>query len=202
MNPDRTFRMNPVPREPAASLITRREALRRAALVLGAALSPSIVAGALQAQVAAGAKPRHLSAAQFETAAAVAERILPRTDTPGAGDVGVPAFIDLMVGGYLTAAEKRVIETGLAEVEAAAAKTGGRRFAQLTPPQQDDLLRILAAAAPGKPPGFFHLFRELTITGYFTSEPVGRNVLHYDPIPGGYQGCIPLADVGNRSWTR
>ena len=37
--------------------------------------------------------------------------------------------------------------------------------------------------------------RELTIVGYFTSETVGKTVLHYDPIPGRYDGCIPLAEV-------
>ena len=37
---------------------------------------------------------------------------------------------------------------------------------------------------------------------YFTSEPVGKNVLHYDPIPGQFAGCVPISEVGNVSWTR
>ena len=81
--------------------LTRRDALKRAAVFLGVAISPSILNGVLRAQLAAAApaKPRFLSASQFGTVTTIAERILPRTDTPGALDVGVPAFIDLMFGG-------------------------------------------------------------------------------------------------------
>lgn len=187
------------------SLVTRREALRRTALLLGVAVSPSILAGFLQAQtaVAGGAtKPVHLSVAQFETAGAVAERIIPKTDTPGARDVGVPAFIDLMYGAYMTAEEKRVFTAGLAEVEAASSAAAKKAFPQLDGAQQDAVLRRIAEASQGREKTFFHQIRELTLLGYFTSEPVGKNVLHYDPIPGRYDGCIPLAEVGNRSWTR
>ena len=44
--------------------------------------------------------------------------------------------------------------------------------------------------------------QELVITGYFTSEQVGKTVLHYDPIPGRYDACIPISEVGNVNWTR
>ena len=184
-------------------MITRREALRRAAGFLGVALSPSLVAGVLQAAAAAapGGPPRHLRPEQFETIAAVAERILPRTDTPGAREVGVPQFIDVLYGGYLTAEEKSRLTAGLADLGRRARSEGGS-VAQLPADRQDELLRAVARESQGKDKSFFGLVRELTITGYFTSETVGRTVLHYDPVPGGYQGCIPLAEVGNVSWTR
>jgi hypothetical protein len=79
---------------------------------------------------------------------------------------------------------------------------GQRGFSQLTAAQQDGLLTKVAAAAQDKEKTFFHLIKELTLLGFFSSEPIGRNVLHYDPIPGRYDGCIPLAEVGNISWTR
>jgi len=47
---------------------------------------------------------------------------------------------------------------------------------------------------------FFKMLKDLTYEGYFTSEKVGKEVLRFDPIPGSYQGCIPLEDVG-RLWT-
>ena len=82
--------------------ITRREALRRAALFLGVALSPSILSGALHAAITPGAKGAFLTPVHWDLVTAIAERILPRTDTPGATDVGVPAFVDLMLGKYST----------------------------------------------------------------------------------------------------
>ncbi|MFB3104238.1 MAG: gluconate 2-dehydrogenase subunit 3 family protein, partial [Pseudomonadales bacterium] len=42
--------------------------------------------------------------------------------------------------------------------------------------------------------------RQNTLFGYFTSEKVGKEVLNYDPIPDRYDGCVPLADIGN-GWT-
>ncbi len=186
-------------------LLTRREAIQRTALLLGIAISPSILAGVLRAQTpaaSAAAKPQHLNAQQFAIVAAAAERILPRTDTPGATDVGVPAFIDLMVGAYMAAVEQRMFKDGLAELEAASRAAHKAGFTALTAPQQDVVLKRIAEASQKKEKSFFHQLRELTLLGYFTSEQVGKNVLHYDPVPGKFQADIPLAEVGNRAWTR
>ena len=87
----------------------------------------------------------------------------------------------------------------LAEGDRAAAHRNS--FSALTTAQQDDLLRGIARAEEGQPQGFFRLFRSATILGYFTSETVGKTVLHYDPVPGRYDGCLPIAEVGNRNWT-
>lgn len=196
--------MNPNPAsDPAAlALLSRREALQRAALLLGAVLSPSIIAGALQAQIAPSAGRRYLDASQFATVSAAVDRILPRTDTPGALDVGVPAFVDLMYGEYLTADERFLFATGVKDIEAAARSLHGRAFPVLEAAGQDDVLKAIAATAQGRDKTFFAQLRELAVTGYFTAEPVGRTVLHYDPVPGRWDACIPLAEVGNRNWTR
>ncbi len=38
----------------------------------------------------------------------------------------------------------------------------------------------------------------MAIWAYFTSEEIGENVLSYDPIPGKYEPCKPLSEVGNK----
>ncbi len=196
--------MNPLPATSAPASIGRREAIRRVTLMLGVALTPGLLENGLRAQSAASAPSRktYLNARQAATVVAVAERILPRTDTPGASEVGVPAFIDLMYGEYLTPEEQRMFAGGLADVEAQSTSAHRREFAQLAPAQQDALLKHIATVAQAKERTFFHQMRELTILGYFTSEEVGKNVLHYDPVPGRWEACIPLAEVGNRAWTR
>src|SRR5437867_13235412 len=40
---------------------------------------------------------RALNAHQNETVATIAELIIPKTDTPGAREAGLPAFIDVMI---------------------------------------------------------------------------------------------------------
>lgn len=183
--------------EPAG--ISRREAMRRAALLAGVAVSPAWWTAV--DRVRPLAQTAHLPAAQAATVRAMADRLLPRTDTPGASDVGVPAFIDLLYGEFMTDTERTLLTDGLEAVDAAGRAASGAAFSTLPAAQQDRVLRTLAQAEEGQPGGFFRLFRSATILGYFTSEEVGRNVLHYDPIPGRYDACVPIAEVGNRNWT-
>jgi gluconate 2-dehydrogenase gamma chain len=143
----------------------------------------------------------YLTPAQGAITAAVADRILPRTDTPGASDVGVPAFIDRLYGEFMSPAEQKLLVSGLDEIETAAKGAHGASFPALTTAQQDAVLRSVAASQQDRDLGSFALIRSATIVGYFTSEQVGRNVLQYDPVPGSYDGCVPIDQVGRRSWT-
>ena len=134
----------------SALLMNRREALKRAALMLGVALSPALIDGVLRAQPAAGGKTVFLTAAQFATVSAVVERIFPKTNTPGALDVGVPAFVDLMAGGYMSPAELGTLTAGLADVEGRSTAAHQKAFGQLTASQQDALLMKLASEPQGE----------------------------------------------------
>ena len=195
----------PAPAAAATALLSRREAIQRVALLVGASLSPSLLEGIAQAQTAGAtgnAQAVNLSRAQFAAVDAITERILPRTDTPGARDVGVAAFIDVMFGGYLTPADKKTWTDGLADVDARAQRLHRQSFSQLTGAQQDAILKTIATESQSKEKTFFHQIRDLTLVGYFTSETVGRNVTIYDPVPGRWEACVPLSEVGNRSYTR
>jgi hypothetical protein len=46
---------------------------------------------------------------------------------------------------------------------------------------------------------FFKLVKELTLLGYFTSEPGATLALDYVPVPGRYDGCIDLKP-GQKAW--
>jgi hypothetical protein len=185
-------------------MLTRREAIKRAALLFGIAISPSLLTTALQAQGQVGAVSRaqYLSANHRRLVEIISERILPKTETPGALDAGVPAFIDLIYGKYQNAEDKLMFTAGLDDVAASAMKIHRKSFEQLTPGEQDDLLRSIAAASQPLAKSFFLQIKELTVIGYFTSELVGRSVLKYDPVPGRFDPCIPLAEVGNVQWTK
>lgn len=180
---------------PAPVPCTRREALVRAAALAGLSLTPAWVERVL---AAAAGPEASLPPARAAVLAAAAERILPRTDTPGAADVGVPAFLARLLEGYVSASDRDTVLAGLDGLEVAARAAHGRGFAEVPAAAQDALVRA-AAEAGGR---FFPLLREYTLLGYFTSERVGREVLHYDPVPGRWDPCVPLAEVGDRLWTR
>jgi hypothetical protein len=97
--------------------------------------------------------------------------------------------------------DRRLLVGVLDEIEKAATTAHGASFVSLPAAQQDAVLRGIATAQQDKAPGSFGLLRSVTILGYFTSEQVGKTVLHYDPVPGAYDGCVPIDQVGRRNWT-
>ena len=172
--------------------IDRREALRQAALVLGGVLSAPLAAGVLAGCDARGEPdgtwhPRALSRDQAELVATIAEQILPETDTPGARAVGVHRFIDALLAESYPAGERERFVAGLTDL--------GRALQASTPDQRRALLeRLDREAAP-----FFRTLKDLTLVGYYTSEIGATRELHHVPVPGRYDGCVPLAQVG-RTW--
>src|SRR6478609_5944565 len=156
--------------------INRREALRKTALMMGAAVSASALAGLLQ-----GCKttpeltyvPRFFSEDQGRLVMEVAEIIIPKTDTPGAKDVGVPGFIDTMLKDcYKKEDQDRFLE-GLTAFDEEAKKVYGDIFVLCTPEQQVELVKKTHDAAiaeskanrEAKRP-FILMTKELTLLGF------------------------------------
>lgn len=201
----------------------RREAIRRVALLMGGAISAPAILGVLagcsadpdtSAKPGAQAewKPSFLTPAQVALVAEVAEIMIPRTDTPGAKDVGVPAFIDKMLKDvYPKDAQARFV-AGLAEFEAQAKREHGRAFLELQPAQRAAMVtqvhgpavkaeREASLPLDQRQRPFILVMKELTLLGYFTSEAGATKVLQYRPVPGAYQACVPVAQAGNgKTW--
>ena len=217
--------------------VDRREALRRAALLLGGALAAPTIAGVLGGcrgdDIGPAQTGRALTAAQLAMTAAIAEHIIPATDTPGAREAGVHGFIDRMLAEYYDADDRARIVAGLADVDARARGSFGRPFMQCAADRQRALLaeldreafarpapaarrpatgtaasreteRGVAGApvavqqAPASPP-FMRTMKELTVVGYYTSQLGATRELRHEPVPGRFDGCVPLTQVG-RTW--
>lgn len=174
------------------TLLSRREAFVGG---LAAAWAVPVVVAAQAAAAVLTWTPKALSQAEARTLAAACERIIPATDSPGAGAVGVPQFIDRALDHWCEADDVARLKAGLAEL--------GADFASLPAVQQDARLRqaetAALAAAGQRRPHWFLTLRELATTGYFTSETGATKVLRYDPVPGAYRGCVPLKEIG-RAW--
>ena len=184
-------------------MLNRRDAFRGLALTMG------MVSVGFAGPVAAvlppiSWTPSALDAEQARALDAAAELIVPKTDTPGAREAKVPQFVDRTIATYLQAPQAELLKTGLTQMNADARAAHGKAFADLTTAQQGDLLtrydqEAAAARKAWKPRHFFSLLKEYVTIGYFTSEPGATLALRYEPTPGEYHGCIPLAEVG-RAW--
>lgn len=130
-----------------SDLVTRREAIARAAYILGGVISAPTLAGVLagcesRAPKAASAA-RALTAGQKELVATMADHVIPATDTPGARAAGVQDFMDVMMAEYYPPEERARFVNGLARVDARAKKAFGKSFTEATPQQQLELVEAL-----------------------------------------------------------
>jgi gluconate 2-dehydrogenase gamma chain len=196
--------------------MNRREALQRAAWLMGGTLSAPILLAMSNGCVAKDApdwKPEFLTQPQADLVSAVVDIMIPRTTTPGANDVGVPALIDLLLKDVYSAADRERYLAGLAEFDATAQQTYGKSFVALEPLKQNALVHKFHDAAvaaerrlnpredkPVQRP-FILVTKEIALVGFFTSLPGATQVLQYAAIPGAWHACIPLSEAGNgKTW--
>jgi hypothetical protein len=173
-------------------LITRREAIRRVALLLGgAALLPDLLKAwehPAPVNLLPGWGP-----GQDALIAEIAERIIPTTDTPGAKAAGVPDFILKMIADCTRPAGQEIFRQGLDRLETEVSARFGRPFVDCSPEEQTAVLREMEQTP------FFQNFKRLTVLGYFTSETGCTQALRYEPLPGRYEGDLPYKK-GDKAW--
>ena len=190
----------------------RREALKRTAWLMGGVVSAPAIMGVLNGCAAKPTidwKPVFLSEDHGMLVTEVAEIIIPKTDTPGAKDVGVPGFIDLMLKDVYSKEDQDRYLEGLKAFDEEAKKEYGDPFNELSGEQKaafvkkvhDAAVEAERATTPAPKRPFILMTKELTMLGFFTSEPGATQVLQYVAVPGSYKGCIPLSEAGNgKTW--
>ena len=114
-------------------------------------------------------KPQFFHAGEFAMISRIADLIIPATDTPGAVESGVPAYIDMVV--RTNSQHQIVFRAGLAYLTAQA----GGDFLGLSETRQIALLTPLSNAVDRgelKGPGekFFRAMKSMTADGYYTSK--------------------------------
>ena len=187
-----------------SNTIDRREVLKTLTLITGytltAGAASAFLAGCKSEGVTstAAGEVNILSKEQMETIAAVVERILPKTDTPGALDAGVDQYVSLAVNKFYKEEDQKKFLDNLGKFDKYASDKYKKTFAKLTDENKDDVLKMMAEEwkKNEKDPHIFKEMRDLTVSGYCTSEQGAKQLLKYDPIPGPYKGCIDRATVG------
>jgi hypothetical protein len=157
---------------------------------------------------------RTLNLHQNATLVTMTDLIIPETDTPGAKAVRVNEFIDLILTEWAHEDERQNFLSGLDDVDKRSNAIFGKNFIDVTPAQQEILLRELdqryamdredRAAHPyvRRPHNaqligdFFGVVKRMTLYGYYTSEVGFTQELRKQIIPGTYHGCTSVTDAG------
>ena len=168
-------------------------ALDRRALLSGAIL---LVGGTLASGVAVPAfaaigTARFFTPEELAIVAGYAEVIVPRTDTPGARDAGVPEALDALMANWASEARKAEFRALVARIAAAGVVPSG------APPRLDLARDFDAAQLPSDP--VYRRFKELVLLLYYGSELGATRELRYEHTPGQWEPSIAITP-DTRAW--
>lgn len=151
------------------------------------------------------------------------EVILPKTDTPGAGELNIAAFIDIYMNDVAKEKQQSEFTAGANALAINFKSTFNKDIADGSREEFEEIVgkylgaeksvqdqyweRLSARQDPEGPEleidteassyGYLSAVRDMGVWAWKNSEAVGENVLWYDPIPGAYIGCLPLDEAGD-----
>ena len=181
--------------------IDRKEAIKRAGLLLGGIVFAPNILGVLNGCSATPGDwtPRLFSDKQARLVTALSDVILPADDSPAASELGVPEFIETMVYEVYNEEQRQEFMDGLDRFAGDYTASLDADFFNGNDTEKYDFTyyqnRLAIEEDPESNP-FILTFKELTLLGYFTSEVGASEVLRYSPVPGRFDGCIPFEEVG------
>jgi hypothetical protein len=124
---------------------------------------------------------------------AIADTLIPRTDTPSATDVGVHEFVDVIVAEQLADDDRVKALAGLDAIDARAVSTANAKFAELSEEARGAFIQSLESGPrDGEPARTYWRLKGLVVHGYFTSEQVMKEVLKTMVMPGKFEGAAPV----------
>ncbi len=190
-------------------VLDRRSLLERALLLAGATTIPHFAGTGLAA--APGRRPS-LDPAEFSLMSAVADTLVPATDTPGAIDAHVPATFDALLGSWASEQRRADLVEALRAIDRGAREALGTGFSALSSDRRRTFLAAYDEAAlqpvpqgaqaglsgpvAGRPavanPGYYTL-KDLLVTLYYLSEVALTHELTYALVPDGWTPSIPIA---------
>lgn len=200
--------------------MNRREALSSVALLLGGTIigSEMFLSGCTNADKKIGGAGINFSPEDISFLDEVGDTIIPATDTPGAKDVKIGEFMHTIVRDCYEPENQQIFIAGMGKLNESCKLKNGKPFLECNPAERKAFLIELdneqkAYTASNKPSlsidieqkhkgpvnHYFRMMKELTIWGYFTSEPGATKALRYVAVPGRYEGCIPYKK-GDKAW--
>jgi gluconate 2-dehydrogenase gamma chain len=185
-------------------MMRRREVLRRAAWMLGGAISAPAALAILQGCEAKKKSESNLEVLRFlvggpkaDVVREIADIMIPKTDTGGAVQVGIVQFIDSMLADVYDAAAQARFNAGFDEFMSAA-ESAGRPFLEQERAQRVALVKQSlekALDSERSPKPFILVTRELTLLGFYTSRVGITENMEYVAVPTAYHGCVPLSQM-------
>ncbi|MEO1554214.1 MAG: gluconate 2-dehydrogenase subunit 3 family protein [Pseudomonadota bacterium] len=147
-------------------------------------------------RMAGAAAPGYFNASEMALISAIAQTIIPQTDTAGAVQAGVPVTLQNLATDWGNSEFQQYWRDGLAALGGALTTDSGDAFTSLSPSEREAALAAYDAQvyAGDMEDGFYRDFKATVVQAYYMSEPGATEELAYEPVPGEWIGCVPLSD--------
>jgi len=177
----------------------RRDAMKNVAAIMGASLSASTLLVFQQScKSDPHPQPGIFTGNDSELINTIGEIIIPETETPGAAAVNTGAFTVMMLEDCYPQEAREKVTSFLSEI--GPGFKGKSHEDQLKMIREIDTIVYVDGSEEGKEKyEGYKIIKELTMFGYFTSEPGMTEALVYVKVPGRYEGCIDLKP-GQKAW--
>jgi len=159
--------------------------------------------------------PKFFKPSEWKTVRMLADYIIPRDERSGsATDAKVPEYIDFLLADQEASESSKVaMRGGLGWIDFECVERFGTPFVRSTDAQRRQVLDDIAWPAKAKPAmshgvAFFNRFRDLTASGFFSSEMGWKDVRYVgNVVAPDWAGCPPaalskLGVTGNEMKTR
>lgn len=181
----------------------RREVLKLSGAILGYTIVGGTAAAVLSGcKSDLNAKPADLDLfdqSTYDLIVDVTERIIPKTDTPGAKDANVVSYLHSRLKHFATEEDRASMLDGLKTFDSMADTKFGKPYNHLPEGEKNEILNAMQEEASKSDAHIFNQLKQETVVGFFTSEVGATQVLRHDPIPGAYNGCIDF-NPGDVVW--
>jgi gluconate 2-dehydrogenase gamma chain len=136
------------------------------------------------------------NAAEMTLISAIADTIIPATETVGAVGAGVPDTIQALATDWGNDEFRTYWRGGLADIGSVLTERAGGDFSSLDAEQRLAALAAYDAAVFDWQidDGFYRALKATVVEAYYMSEPGATEELAYEPVPGEWIGCVPLSE--------
>lgn len=192
----------------------RRDVLKGMGLTAGYMIATPSLLSLLQSctsDVKSAWNPQFFSVDEKNVMEHLVNLILPSSDKlPGALDVNVPQFIDAYANEVASKEQQDQYKKGMnavmKELGSSATHYSEKNYDALLAKYLKANSKALETIKSNENANLvlntLYNLRSISIWAYKTSKKVGTEVLVYDPIPGVFNGCMPLQEAtGGRAWS-
>jgi len=175
-------------------MISRRDLLKSLIISVGGTPLLSACGGQVTlGSFAPGATRRFYGEREMALLARVSDLILPRTETPGALDVNVPALLDQLMAEWANSETQAAHRAALAELDTRLRiHSGGDFLSAGDAVAQQALEAVDSAAFAGEPVEGYRGLKGLITRVYFATEEGALYEQQWVAVPGRWEPCVDL----------